>query len=319
MQIASPIQKNLRFWQLVIGIMFFFGCHNYMQELIMSLPGFKIGIFLGYLEVLGVCVCSSVERKWSGETVRRAPWSSYIMLCFCLLVSSATSNIALNYINYPTKVVFRSCKLIPTMLIAVSYNKKKVQAFEFFFGCLISGGMVLFALADISVYPNFDFFGIVLVCISVVADAFLPNFQERVFDHGASRIEVTYFTNVLCLAAMTVTFSLNGDLQNAFSYAFANPRALMLMTIYTFLAYVAITYHMALVKEFGGIVTVLVGNTRKAVTIVLSFVLFPKPLSILYAFGGILVFGSLIGNAYMKEKHSMALPGEKKKEVGFSM
>ena len=51
-----------------------------------------------------------------------------------------------------------------------------------------------------------------------------------------------------------------------------------------------------------GIVTVLVGNTRKAVTIILSFLLFPKPGSILYLLGGIFVFGSLIGNAIMKER-----------------
>ncbi len=59
---------------------------------------------------------------------------------------------------------------------------------------------------------------------------------------------------------------------------------------------------MALVKEYGGIATVLVGNTRKAITIVLSFLFFPKPVSIYYLLGGILVFGCLIGNAYMKEK-----------------
>ena len=35
----------------------------------------------------------------------------------------------------------------------------------------------------------------------------------------------------------------------------------------------------------GGIVTVLVGNTRKAMTICLSFLLFPKPMSWLYAAG----------------------------------
>lgn len=52
----------MSFWFLVIGIFFFFGCHNYMQELIMSLPGFKIGIFLGYLEVLGVTICTYIER-----------------------------------------------------------------------------------------------------------------------------------------------------------------------------------------------------------------------------------------------------------------
>lgn len=81
------------------------------------------------------------------------------MLCLCLLVSSATSNFALGYINYPTKVVFRSCKLIPTMLIAVLYNNKKVAWWEFFFGATISFGMVLFAAADFQVYPNFDFIG----------------------------------------------------------------------------------------------------------------------------------------------------------------
>ena len=98
-----------------------------MQELIMSLPGFDVGVFLGYLEVLGVAICAAFERRIMGETVRNAPWSSYMLLCFFLLVSSATSNIALGFINYPTKVVFRSCKLIPTMLIAVTYNKKKVK------------------------------------------------------------------------------------------------------------------------------------------------------------------------------------------------
>lgn len=102
---------------------------------------------------------------------------------------------------------------------------------------------------------------------------------------------------------MSIAFTLSGDIPTAFNYAMANPHALYLMAIYTFLAYIAIAFHMALVKEFGGIVTVLVGNTRKAFTIVLSFVFFPKPMSILYVFGGVLVFGSLIGNAFVKESN----------------
>ena len=75
-----------------------------------------------------------------------------------------------------------------------------------------------------------------------------------------------------------------------------------LVAVYTFLAYIAINFHMSLVQEFGGIVTVLVGNTRKAMTIVLSFIMFPKPGSVYYVVGVILVFGSLIGNAFMKER-----------------
>lgn len=157
--------------------------------------------------------------------------------------------------------------------------------------------------------------GIVLVCISVVADAFLPNFQERVFDQGSSRIEVTYFTNILCLTAMTAAFTVTGDIPHAISYASTNPHALFLMALYTFLAYIAISFHMALVKEFGGIVTVLVGNSRKAMTIVLSFLLFPKPVSNLYYGGGILVFGSLIGNAVMKERMMSGSPSKGHKRM----
>ena len=158
-QLYTSSNRYVKFWFLAIGIMFFFGCHNYMQELIMTLPGFKFGIVLGYLEVFGVAICSGVERTIHGETSRKASWTSYAMLCTCLLISSATSNIALSYINYPTKVVFRSCKLVPTMLIATVYNKKKVQWFEFIFGAFISLGMIFFAAADFNVYPSFNFIG----------------------------------------------------------------------------------------------------------------------------------------------------------------
>lgn len=40
--VVQTKERYLRFWVLVCGILFFFGCHNYMQELIMSLPGFKV-------------------------------------------------------------------------------------------------------------------------------------------------------------------------------------------------------------------------------------------------------------------------------------
>eukprot|EP00605_Chrysophyceae_sp_TOSAG23-4_P001900 GSChrysophyteH1.ASY1.ANO1.2098.1 assembled CDS len=278
--------------------------HNYMQELIMNLPGFEVGVFLGYLEVFGVTVCTAVERQVVGDTQRRATWGSYCALCVFLIISSATSNIALNYINYPTKVVFRSCKLIPTMVIAVLFNKKRIKTYEFMLGGGVSLGMVLFAIADFKVSPNFNFLGLALVSTSVIADAFLPNYQERIFSQGSSRIEVTYYTNILCLSGMTLFFTLSGDLQEAFAYAFANPHALKLMVIYTFLAYFAISTHMCLVREFGGVTTVLVGNTRKAITIVISFLLFPKPLSQLYVWGGILVFGSLCTIAYYKEREA---------------
>jgi adenosine 3'-phospho 5'-phosphosulfate transporter B3 len=71
----------------------------------MSVPGFQYGVMLGYLEVLGVTVCSFFERRFiAHETKRIAPLSAYPLLTFCLMSSSSLSNLALNYINFPTKV-----------------------------------------------------------------------------------------------------------------------------------------------------------------------------------------------------------------------
>jgi hypothetical protein len=44
--------RHRRLYLLTAGVLVFFGLHNFLQELIMNLPGFKIGIFLGYLEIL---------------------------------------------------------------------------------------------------------------------------------------------------------------------------------------------------------------------------------------------------------------------------
>jgi len=100
-KLSSPLQ----FLVLAGGVFFFFGIHNYLQEAIMSIEGFHFGVMLGYLEVLGVTVCSFFERRFiANETRRIAPLSAYPLLTICLMSSSSLSNLALNYINFPTKV-----------------------------------------------------------------------------------------------------------------------------------------------------------------------------------------------------------------------
>lgn len=296
--------RDVRFFSIVLGVFVFFGLHNFMQELIMSLPGFETGIFLGYLEMLGVTVCALAERYYAGELhhAMKGKFLDYWALCALLLTSSGTSNLALGHINYPTKVVFRSCKLVPTMVVAVLVNRRNVQTYQFITGGLISLGMVLFAAADFQAYPQYTAYGITLVSISVVADAFLPNLQERVFERGASRTEVSLCTNALSFFVMTLYLAYTGDLGTGVSFAFSSTQHLLIMGAYTLLAYVAINFHMSLVQEFGGISAVIVGNTRKAMTIGLSFLFFPKPFSMLYVLGGVLVFGSLIWSDMMKER-----------------
>ncbi|KAM3568537.1 hypothetical protein VYU27_009337, partial [Nannochloropsis oceanica] len=209
---------------------------------------------------------------------------------------------ALDYINYPTKVVFRSCKLIPTMVIAGVMNKKTFTGIEYMAALAVCLGLIFFAFADVQVAPAFSPWGITLVSLSVVCDAILPNLQVRLFEAGSSRLEVTFYSNIMTLVLMSFSTLLSGDLLGALAYARSNQTAAVYLVMYTLLAYLAISLHMTMVQSFGSVAAVLVGNSRKTMTICLSFLLFPKPFSPLYVWGGMLVLGGLTGSAYMKAR-----------------
>jgi hypothetical protein len=72
------------------------------------------------------------------------------------------------------------------------------------------------------------------------------------------------------------------------------------MTVYTFVAYIAISLHMTVVKRFGGVAAVVLATARKGMTLVLSFILFPKAFSWYYVLGAVLVLGGLLLSSLIK-------------------
>lgn len=80
---------------------------------------------------------------------------------------------------------------------------------------------------------------------------------------------------------------------------------------YAVVAYVAISFHMSVVQRFGGVTGVLVGNGRKVVTIAVSFVAFPKPLSLAYVLGVAFSLGGLTAAMLLQEGSNKGVPAPK--------
>jgi len=291
----NSLPPSQQFLLLAVAMMFFFGIHNVLQEAIMKFPDFKYGIMLGYMEVLGVTICSFVERRYiTKETGHVAPLSYYPYLTACLMASSALSNMSLNYINFPTKVVFRSCKLLPTMVISTIMNRRVFSSNQYVCAIAISTGLVMFAAADWKLTPTFNSLGLTLVSLSVIADAILPNAQEKLFNMGSSRLEVTFYTNFFTLIGLTISTIASGDLIAVLKLSTSNSQLACYLAFYTAISYVAISSFMLIVKEFGGVAAVVLGTARKAMSIILSFIVFPKPFSWLYVAGAGFVLGGLL-------------------------
>ncbi|KAL3777837.1 hypothetical protein ACHAW5_003031 [Stephanodiscus triporus] len=320
---------------LVGFLMFlFFGMHNVLQEAIVNLLNVSASeggggggdddaglggtsaanrtFMLGYAEVLGVLVFSYLERSrltTEGGTSRVAPLSAYPMLTLCLFASSSMSNLSLGYINFPTKVVFRSCKLVPTMIIATVVNSRRFKPYEYLCALSICAGLVLFAMADYALDPlQFHPAGLLLVSGSVVADAILPNAQERLFKDGSSRLEVTVYSNFFIFVGMTIVTVGNGTLPQFGRVIRRDGTLALYFAAYTVLSYASISCYMTLVKRFGGVTAVVLTTARKAMTLVLSFVLFPKGFSWMYVHGSLLVLSAVMMASICKK---MGIGGKK--------
>ena len=260
---------------------------------------------------------SYIERKYVAEEKgRKAPITAYPLLTLCLFLSSGLSNMSLNYINFPTKVVFRSCKLLPTMMVASIINKRVFSFVEYVLAMAVCMGLILFAAADWNLAPSFNPIGLLLVSLSVIADSVLPNAQEKLFSIGASRLEVTLYSNFFTLIAMTLTTLVSGDLFGFLKLILDEPHLIPYFCVYIVLSFIAISFFMQIVKRFGAVTGVLAAAVRKVMTLIFSFLLFPSVFSWLYVIGSGLVLGGVLLSSLIKIKRKSASNEQSNLSIG---
>ena len=103
------------------------------------------------------------------------------VISFTYLSAMGASNQSLNYVNYPTQALGKSCKMIPIMLLNVIIGGKKYSLREYACVLSITLGIVLFRLAKSkggSGQENSSF-GLLLLAISGWAYSFQRLFRTN--------------------------------------------------------------------------------------------------------------------------------------------
>lgn len=83
----------------------------------------------------------------------------YLLLGLILLGSMGFSNASLGYLNYPTQVIFKCCKLIPVMIGGVLIQRKVYKIIDIMAALCMCVGLILFTLADSKISPYFSLLG----------------------------------------------------------------------------------------------------------------------------------------------------------------
>jgi len=236
---------------------------------------------------------------------RTVPIMHYNLLALTLLLNVGLGNWSLNYINYPTKVIFRSSKLIPTMIVGYFILRRQYSILEYIVALLMSAGLALFGLAEASVDSDFNIFGIVAVATSVCFEAIQSNLQEKILKKfGVPVVEVVYLGNLFGFVQLLAVLLLAGEAQQAMLFCWGHPWAYIVMFAEAFVGYCGLQFYLLFIKNFGAVLTIFVACCRKIITLLLSWILFPKPFTQMYFWGGLCVMVAIVLNLYVNNTKS---------------
>ncbi|KAL3645375.1 enolase-phosphatase E1 [Castilleja foliolosa] len=279
------------------------------------------GFFFGYL-VNGVCE----DYGWyftfiqgfvylvliylQGFTTKQMvnPWKTYIKLSAVLMGSHGLTKGSLAYLNYPAQIMFKSTKVLPVMVMGafIPGLRRKYPAHEYISAMLLVTGLILFTLADANTSPNFNIIGVVMISGALVMDAFLGNLQEAIFTMSpeTTQMEMLFCSTVVGLPFLLAPMILTGELFRAWSSCSQHPYVYGVLVFEAMATFVGQVSVLSLIALFGAATTAMVTTARKAVTLLLSFLIFTKPLTEQHGSGLLLITMGIVLKIVLDSKPS---------------
>jgi adenosine 3'-phospho 5'-phosphosulfate transporter B3 len=166
-------------------------------------------------------------------------------------------------------------------------------------------GICFFSLADITLSSeamlNFQIKGILIMLLSITSEALGQHYQEEaIAKYNCSEREMVFANSVIGTGILAIVMVVTGEIGPAFNYCVEYLRIYLKIGVLSVLGYLGAVTLLTLIKSYGLFIAMSVANTRKLFTIVLSFLMFPKPFSFTYVVASGFAFAGIGLNIYIK-------------------
>jgi adenosine 3'-phospho 5'-phosphosulfate transporter B3 len=188
----GTLSRTRQFISLTTLTFVFFVLYGYLYELLFRLPGFgDFSWFLCLVQFSFYTLFAFIESVVRNERQRKIPLNAYLILGLLTVATMGFAAQSMPYLNFPTQLMFKSCKLILVLLGGVVIQGKKFNVYDISATLMMTLGLIFFTLADAQVQPSFNLIGVMFISCSLAADAAIGNYQEQQMKvHKASNVEV---------------------------------------------------------------------------------------------------------------------------------
>ncbi|XP_036735696.1 solute carrier family 35 member B1 isoform X2 [Manis pentadactyla] len=243
---------------------------------------------------LGVFVCYFYYGILQEKMVDRTRSWLYAACSVSYLGAMVSSNSALQFVNYPTQVLGKSCKPIPVMLLGVTLLKKKYPMAKYLCVLLIVAGVALFMYKPKKVVGMEEHtvgYGELLLLLSLTLDGLTGVSQDHMRAHyqtGSNHmmLNINLWSTLLLGAGILFT----GELWEFLSFAERYPTIIYNILLFGLTSALGQSFIFMTVVYFGPLTCSIITTTRKFFTILASVILFANPISSMQWVGTVLVF-----------------------------
>ncbi|KAK7839708.1 udp-galactose/udp-glucose transporter 4 [Quercus suber] len=312
-------------WQqfLICSSGFFFGylVNGICEEYVYNRLKFSYGWYFTFVQGFVYLFLLYIQGFTPKQMVN--PWKTYVKLSAVLMGSHGLTKGSLAYLNYPAQLMFKSTKLLSTFYLSCSSvivestpgddngcihtgSEEEIPPHEYISAVLLVVGLILFTLADAQTSPNFSVIGVIMVSGALIMDSFLGNLQEAIFTMNpeTTQTEMLFCSTVVGLPLLIPPMLVTGELFKAWVSCWEHPYVygvLVFEAMATFIGQVSV---LSLIALFGAATTAMITTARKAVTLLLSYLIFTKPLTEQHGTGLLLIAMGITLKLLPENKHN---------------
>lgn len=251
---------------------------------------------------LGIAKRENEDRTHSGY---------YASAALTYLLGMVSSNMALQWVPYPTQVIGKSAKPIPVMLLGVLIGNKSYSTQRYICVLIIVIGVVMFTMKESKIDATNAVdqspFGIgeILLILSLAMDGLTGAIQDRMrAAHAPTAQHMMLAMNRWSTLMLAVLVVFTGEIFEFIPFAMRYPSVLVQLGLLAFAGAIGQLFIFTMVSSFGPLACSVVTTTRKFFTVLCSVLFFRNALSNRQWIGATLVFAGLFADAAFGKKPS---------------
>jgi len=360
----SDLPSSVQLLLCVGGVVFFTVIYGYLQELLLvNIAGRQYGLFLASCQFglyafwsmvltrlrsyrhgddessrlssnnkisksLDVPAGNHTRTSSSPSASRSIPLLACVGLSLIRALDLSMTNLAMQYVNYPTKVLVKSSKVAFTMLLGLVISNKRYKCRDYVSVSLLVFGLGIFLHADSRASVVFHSVGILLLVGSLLCDGILGNASEKLMrQYQVGQDEYLLQLYTIAFVAVTVAAHAKGELVSGFQHLFLWPgtvdeiqsgvggeyqrdlndltwtvrQKVLVLFFFSTTGLLGSSCAGAITKRFGALTMSITSTARKAMTIFVSFVAFHNTCTFEHVSGmTIFLFALIMKSVYAK-------------------